>query len=107
GGPGAAIGAYTTRGTYHFVSRPTLHPPKIRLDAAAAPQALSPGYILTANFYDLSNGPIVGQSGPMILDNQFRPVWFRPVPKDVVASNLSLQRYQGEPVLAWWQGVVT
>ena len=43
----------------------------------------------------------------MILDNQLRPVWFRPVPKNVVASNLSLQRYQGEPVLAWWQGVVT
>ena len=107
GGPGAPIGAYTTHGAYSFVSAPSLHPPKIRVETAAAPQALAPGYILAANFYDLSNGPIVGQSGPMILDKRLRPVWFRPVPKNVVASNLSLQTYQGRPVLAWWQGIVT
>jgi EmrB/QacA subfamily drug resistance transporter len=107
GSPGAPIGAYTTRGAYTFASAPSLHPPKIRVEAAAAPQALAPGYILTANFYDLSNGPMVGQSGPMVLDEQLRPVWFRPVPKKLVASNLSVQQYGREPVLAWWQGVVT
>ncbi|HZQ16293.1 MAG TPA: MFS transporter [Gaiellaceae bacterium] len=107
GGAGRPIGAFTTRGTYAFVSAPALHPPKIELDAAAAPAALSPGYVLTANFFDLTNGPIAGQSGPMILDRRLRPVWFRPVPEDVVASNLSVQTYRGEPVLAWWQGVVT
>ena len=107
GGPGRPIGAFTTRGTYSFVSAPGLHPPKIEVDAAAAPAALSPGYVLTANFFDLTNGPIAGQSGPMILDRALRPVWFRPVPKDVVASNLSVQTYRGEPVLAWWEGVVT
>jgi hypothetical protein len=84
-----------------------VHPPKIQVEAAAAPAALSPGYVLAANFYDLSNGPMVGQSGPMLLDRQLRPVWFRPVPKNMVASNLSAQTYRGQPVLSWWQGIVT
>ena len=107
GGHGTPIGAYTTRGAYSFLSVPGLHPPKIRVDVSAAPAALSPGYVLTASFYDLSNGPMVGQSGPLLLDKQLRPVWFRPVPTNMVSSNLSLQTYDGHPVLAWWQGVVT
>ena len=50
---------------------------------------------------------MVGQSGPLILDRNLQPVWFQPVPEKVVASNLSLQTYEGKPALAWWQGVVT
>ena len=68
---------------------------------------LAPGYIFTANFYDLNEPPIVGQSGPLILDRRLQPVWFQPVPEKLVASNLSLQTYEGKPALAWWQGVVT
>ncbi len=72
-----------------------------------ATKELAPGYIFTANFYDLSDPPMVGQSGPLILDRNLQPVWFRPLPENVVASNLSLQTYKGKPALAWWQGVVT
>ena len=43
----------------------------------------------------------------MILDHDLQPVWFEPAPEKAVASNLSLQTYQGKPALAWWQGVVT
>ena len=68
---------------------------------------LAPGYIMLANFYDLTTPPMVGQSGPLILDNDLQPVWFAPVPKDVVASNLTAQTYKGQPVLTWWQGVVS
>ena len=50
---------------------------------------------------------MVGQSGPLILDDQLQPVWFRPVPKKLVASNLSAQTYAGKPALAWWQGTIT
>ena len=32
------------------------------------------GYIFTANFYDLNEPPIVGQSGPLILDRRLQPV---------------------------------
>ena len=104
---GAQIGAYTTDGAYSFVTAPSLHPPKLRTDAPTVSSKLAPGYIFTANFYDLNNPPLVGQSGPLILDGRLQPVWFTPVPKDVVASNLSLQTYDGQPALAWWQGKVT
>ncbi len=50
---------------------------------------------------------MIGQSGPLILDNRLQPVWFKPVPVDDVAGNLSLQVYDGKPVLTWWQGMIT
>jgi EmrB/QacA subfamily drug resistance transporter len=107
GSHGAAVGAYTTKGAYSFLSMPSLHPPKLRSNHPPAAKELAPGYILTASFYDLSEPPMVGQSGPLILDRRLQPVWFDPVPESVVASNLSLQTYKGKPALAWWQGVVT
>jgi EmrB/QacA subfamily drug resistance transporter len=107
GSHGPAIGAYTLKGTYSYVTAPSLHPPIIRTTQPTAYGKLAPGYILTANFYDLSHPPIIGQSGPLILDQRLQPVWFEPLPEKVVASNLSVQRYEGKPVLAWWQGFVT
>lgn len=101
------IGAYTTRGAYTYVSAPSLHPPRIKLLQGASRGQSAGGYILMTNFYDLNEPPVVGQSGPLILDRDLQPVWFRPVPEKVVAANLSLQSYEGEPVLAWWQGRVT
>jgi EmrB/QacA subfamily drug resistance transporter len=103
----APVGHYVTAGTYSFVTEPSLHPPVLTTDQAATPGELAPGYIFTANFYDLSYPPMVGQSGPMILNDSLQPVWFHRVPESVVASNLSLQTYEGKPALAWWQGVVT
>jgi EmrB/QacA subfamily drug resistance transporter len=107
GSHAAPIGAYTTSGAYSFLTAPSLHPPKIRALKQSPTSELAPGYIFTANFYDLNEPPIVGQSGPMILDNRLQPVWFQPVPEKLVAANLSLQSYEGKPTLAWWQGAVT
>ncbi len=107
GSHGAPVGAYTTSGAYSFVSAPSLHPPKLRTDHPTAGGKLAPGYIFTTNFYALTEPPMIGQSGPLILDRRLQPVWFQPVPESVVASNLSLQTYKGRPALAWWQGVVT
>ncbi|HEX3510996.1 MAG TPA: MFS transporter [Solirubrobacteraceae bacterium] len=107
GNRGAAIGAYTKTGAYSYVTAPSLHPPVLRAVRKAPVSALAPGYIFTTNFYDLNEPPIVGQSGPMILDRNLQPVWFMPVPEKVVAANLSLQTYEGKPALAWWQGRVT
>ncbi len=108
GSHGAPIGQYTKRDTYSFVSEPGLHPPVARADVVPHDlSALAPGYIFLANFYDLNYPPIAGQSGPLILDSSLAPVWFRPLPVSVVAGNLSLQRYQGKPALAWWQGDIT
>ena len=105
--PAAPIGAYTTNGAYSFVSAPALHPPKVKANIPTATGQLAPGYIMMANFYDLTTSPMVGQSGPLILDDNLQPVWFQPVPKNVVASNLTAQTYKGQPVLTWWQGVVS
>ena len=105
GSHGAPIGEYTTgSNTYSFVSQPSLHPPIARADVVPNEDQLPQGYIFIANFYDLNKPPIVGQSGPLIFDNHLPPVWFKPVPEDVVAGNLSLQTYQGKPALSWWQG---
>jgi len=107
GSHGAPIGEYTTSGAYSFVTAPSLHPPELRSTQRSPAGQLAPGYIFTANFYDLNEPPIVGQSGPLILDRQLQPVWFQPVPEKLVAANLSLQTYHGKPALAWWQGAVT
>ncbi len=107
GSHGAPVGAYTTRGAYSFVTEPSLHPPVLHSDGPTLAGKLAGGYILTANFYNLNYPPLVGQSGPLILDSNLQPVWFQPVPEKLVASNLSLQTYEGKPALAWWQGVVT
>src|SRR5208282_5197988 len=97
GSHGAPVGAYTTRGAYSFVTGPSLHPPILRKDGPSAAGELAPGYIFTTNFYNLNYPPLVGQSGPLILDNSLQPVWFQAVPEKLVASNLSLQTYEGRP----------
>ena len=68
---------YTTDGAYRFVTAPALHPPVIHRDGPTLAGRLAPGYIFTTNFYDLNYPPIVGQSGPLILDRNLQPVWFR------------------------------
>ena len=107
GSHGVPIGAYTTRGALSFISAPDLHPPRLRSYARTHADKLAPGYLLLANFYDLSKPPMVGQSGPLMVDRRLQPVWFRPVPRSVVAANLSLQTFSGKPALAWWQGNIT
>ncbi|HTY96939.1 MAG TPA: MFS transporter, partial [Solirubrobacteraceae bacterium] len=107
GNKGPPLGQYSMDGAYTFVSAPSLHPPEIKIGAHAPASQLAPGYIFATNFLDLNEPPIVGQSGPLILDRQLQPVWFQPVPEQVVAADLSLQSLHGKPVLAWWQGKVT
>jgi MFS family permease len=109
GSHGAPIGRYAVnKDTYSYVTAPALHPPVARADVVPGDLTkLAPGYIFLANFYDLTKPPIVGQSGPLILDRFLAPVWFRPVPPNVVAANLSLLDYEGKPALGWWQGYIT
>jgi EmrB/QacA subfamily drug resistance transporter len=108
GDHGPPVGSYTLNGAYTFASAPGLHPPIVKLDNIGPPGTKpSPGYIFLANFYDISSPPMVGQSGPLILDKKLQPVWFQSVPKNVVAGNLSPQTYQGKPALSWWQGKIT
>ncbi len=96
----APIGRFTTKGAWKFFSAPKLHPPKLSTDARTQTSKLAPGYFMTAAFPNLAAGePMTGQSGPLILDKNLHPVWFQPVPTNQVATNLSAQKYNGQPVL--------
>jgi Arylsulfotransferase (ASST) len=80
--------------TQHFISRPDLKPPPVRVltDARTAP-----GYIFLAPKMK------VVQAGPMILDNNGNVVWFNPLDTHGV-SDFRVQLYNGKPVLTWWRG---
>ncbi len=41
--------------------------------------------------------------GTQIIDDQGRPVWFRPLPSGETAYDFRVQRYHGEPVITWIQ----
>ena len=43
-------------------------------------------------------------NGPEILNAQGRVVWFHAVPQGETAGDFEVQRYDGQPVLTWWQG---
>ena len=107
GSHAAPVGHYTTDRTYSYLTAPLLHPPKYRVLRRQAGSTLAPGYVFATNFYDLNKPPIIGQSGPLILDRNLQPVWFQPVPQRYVAANLSPQTWEGKPALSWWQGIVT
>ncbi len=81
-----------------FVTAPTLQPPAVSVDYDS-PQA-APGDV----FLTFAHG--AGQSGPMIVDGSGRLVWFKPVPKDMTATNFQVERYEGRPALVWWQGYI-
>ncbi|MDQ2984320.1 MAG: arylsulfotransferase family protein [Actinomycetota bacterium] len=79
-----------------FHSRPDLKPPAVEIDTPAKSNA-APGYI----FF----GPKkkVKQRGPLIVDNEGNVIWFKQVePRE--ATDFRAQRYQGKPVLTWWEG---
>ena len=63
----------------------------------------APGYVFVAPTPPRGQRP-TGQFGPMIVDDSGEPVWFHPTRKGVVAQNLAVQRYDGRPVLTWWEG---
>ncbi|MGH3264239.1 MAG: arylsulfotransferase family protein, partial [Trebonia sp.] len=82
-----------------FRSRPDLRPPAVTVSTQSTEAA--PG--------DIFLGPAnkLGQAGPLILDSHGRMVWFDPLPGKTQAFDVREQRYQGRPVLTWWQGIVT
>lgn len=82
-----------------FHSRPDLKPPVFTVTTPAAASA-SPGDILTTP----SLGP--GQPGPIILDGSGALVWSQPEPAGMEAAALDVQRYQGKPVLTFWEGTI-
>jgi hypothetical protein len=84
------------RNEQHFHSRPDLLPPTLRVlnrTSAASQDAI---------FVGPKAGP--GVNGVAIYDGNGSLVWFRPSPSHVSAFDFRVQRYEGRPVLTWWQG---
>jgi hypothetical protein len=103
-----APGAFTTKGAWSFVSAPNLHPPKFKARGQVQSKKLAPGNFLIANFpNEAISGPMTGQGGPLMLDNKLQPVWFAPVSTHLVSGDLQQETYNGQPVLVYWQGLVT
>ncbi len=91
--PPAAAASYQS-----FVSDADAHPPI--LDVTAPDKDPAAGDILT------TVGPGPGQFGPLIYTPQGRLVWFEPLSGGIGAENLSMQSYEGQQDLTWWQGRV-
>ncbi|MHB8492861.1 MAG: arylsulfotransferase family protein, partial [Solirubrobacteraceae bacterium] len=54
----------------------------------------------------MTNGPGPGEYGPLIYTPQGRLVWFMALPAGQNAENLSVQSYEGQRDLTFWQGKV-
>jgi Arylsulfotransferase (ASST) len=86
-----------------FVSRPDLRPPAMTV-TNFDPSALAgtPKHIVLG----LKTAPPApdAQTGPMVIDNQGRLVWFEPYTNSIFDANV--QSYEGKPVLTFWSGDV-
>ncbi|HLS26789.1 MAG TPA: arylsulfotransferase family protein, partial [Beutenbergiaceae bacterium] len=97
-------GDLATEFVQHYPSAPGIEPPQIDVRGpqagTVAPQdEVTPG--LTA--IGVKNG--FGQKGPMLIDDAGEPVWFQPL-TGVDARDVQVQRYHGEPVITWWEGLM-
>ena len=95
-------------GVASYVSAPKLTPPLLTVNRASRGQA--GGFIFAAVFQNkfFQGVPLVGQGGPMIVDSKGHYVWLKPAGKTAPDTlNLQVQRYQGKPVLTYWDGTVS
>jgi hypothetical protein len=79
-----------------FHSRPDLVPATVKVTVNSHDTA--PGYIFLAP----QAGPV--SDGPMVLDSHAHLIWYKPLPRNELASDVRVQTYEGKPVLTWWQG---
>ncbi|MEA2126063.1 MAG: hypothetical protein QOI80_2845 [Solirubrobacteraceae bacterium] len=93
----AGLAVPEARASQHFVTRPDLEPPKVRI-GTPAPAGVT-GYVFTAPKGDTA------QRGPMIFDNDGKLVWYRTVPEGESVLDFRVQSYLGKPVLTWWRGL--
>src|SRR5262249_45031451 len=64
---------------------------------------LPPGYLFAGPKFDIPR-PAGAPVGPMILDDHGRPVYFLNTDAGVRATDVRVQRYNGQRVLTYWMG---
>jgi len=80
--------------------------------AATTPTAPPPITVLTSQnsakgedyFITPTGDTATYANGPEIVSPQGKVVWFHAVPQGEEAGDFEVQRYDGQPVLTWWQG---
>lgn len=101
--------ARTAGSAHSFRSRPDLTPPAV--SASGGGSGVSTGPNPQSRLLFLAPGPVndapIEQAGPLIVEADGEPVWFKPLLSGTVATNFSVSRYRGRPVLIWWQGQIT
>ena len=94
--------ATVTDGVQQFHSRPDLLPPQVVIDRRSS--GVLAGSIVT----EVHGG--ASQSGPLIFDQHGRIIWFNPLSPQPSAEhrafNVQVAKYDGKPVLAWFEGAV-
>jgi len=81
----------------HAAATPTSPPPLTVLTSANVPG--NEDLFLTPTGDDTTYA-----NGPEIVDENGKVVWFHAVPQGEDAGDFQVQRYDGQPVLTWWQG---
>jgi hypothetical protein len=88
-----------------FVSRPDLRPPGVAVSRGAGVPN-HPGYVFLAPISIVAGIPPTVQ-GLMITDAFGNLIWWKPMPAATEKPfNFRMQRYQGKPVLTWYQGTL-
>jgi hypothetical protein len=79
---------------------PGISPPHLTVTHPAG--AVAPGFVFVAE-----KGGKNKPSGPLIVDNRGRIVWYHEVPAGLEATDFRAQTLRGKPVLTWWQGTIS
>jgi Arylsulfotransferase (ASST) len=92
-----------------FLSRPDLAPPTVTASLPISLPAVDrPDRDDEAGLVFLGPGPVslsgTQQYGPLIVDRDGEPVWFRPLDHRREVTNFTAAQYRGQPVLIWWEG---
>jgi hypothetical protein len=80
------------------------------VNPGAPVRAKAPAVIVLKQGADNGNGDIFitpaggSVSGPEIISNTGKVIWFHPLPAHELAADFRMQTYRGKPVLTWWQG---
>jgi hypothetical protein len=80
----------------HYLSAPSITPSTVTITTQAP--GTTPGDFFLAPYQG------AGTPGPMIVDGSGDLVWFHPLAAGLDATDFRTQRYEGRPVLTWWQG---
>jgi hypothetical protein len=88
-----------------LVSRPNLHPPVMSVTTPSLPLASATGGAMASGYLFMGPSAADGaQAGPLLIDHFGEPVWFRPIPRALWATDVRLAHYRGRPVVTWWEG---